>query len=779
MKSLRLLAALAVLGSSAPIWAQPINSLPTSKKIKMGDENAAKLDTYNALNWYMKAHEDDPNNTYVIAKIAKMHEMLRDYVEASSWYGKLVQADKDKQYPLARFTYGQVLKMNGQHEKAITELRAFVNEYKGEDAARYTKLANIEIEGAQYARQHPEPFEKIVVENLGPQVNTPSTEGTAFPLGRNRLIYSSLRSDTIIFVEEVAEELRFARIYETNRTADGKAWEEAKPYNVETLNKKDHHLVHPAYSPDMKLLYFTYATLKGNMVENSQIYVADYSSGTPSNPRRLDFNSDNHNCRNPQVALFDGKMYLLFTSNMSGGKGGYDIWYAEINPDGTTKQPLNLSPQINSLGDDVTPFFDERDNTLYFSSNGHPSIGGLDIFKAVRSESGEWSKVENMGQGFNSVVDDFGFIINKVDNDDCYGYMVSNRKGTISLKSATCCDDLFSVLMPSRCDVIAKVNLTDETTGTPLKGATVELIDKETGQVVEKQTNPEGNNFTFVLAQNKNYEFRTSKPEYEPSSLVVATTPKEIGEITQPIELGKATAMRPIPKGLMVEVYDAETQKPLSGANLSLMDAVGKSEIAKQNLGQDVKFLFPAIDRKQNYRLEARREGYQPDTRSLESAQINQGQVIKVFLTPLKLPMFYNVYYDFNQANIRPSAEDTLKMVLKTLQDNPKLIVEVRGHTDAIGGTAYNNRLSARRAQAAISYLTANGIEKDRLVLRAFGKMEPVAENTVDGKDNPEGRQLNRRVEFKVIDAKDIEKQQSSTAPKSTTGLAEADKKKS
>jgi outer membrane protein OmpA-like peptidoglycan-associated protein/tetratricopeptide (TPR) repeat protein len=756
MKSLRFAAAIAILGCSySQGWTQPINSLPTSKKIEIANNNATKKDTYNALEWYIKAHQDDPKNVDLIYNIAYTYDQLRDYPNAASWYEKLASADKDKKYALARFYYAQSLKKNCQYEKAITEFRAFSTEYKGDNAERYQKLASIEIEGAQYARQNPEPFERIVVQRLDSTVNSYSTEGTAYPIGRNRLVYSSLRADTIIYVEEVGEELKFARLYETNRNSDTSKWEQAKPYSANTLAKKDHHFVHPAYSPDMKFFYFTYATLKGNALENSQIHVADNSSGTPSNPRLLDFNSTAYSCKNPQVATFEGKMYLLFSSDMPGGKGGYDIWYAEINPDGSTKQPLNLGPVVNSLGDDITPFFDERDQNLYFSSDGHPSIGGLDVFKVAR-KNGEWTKVENMGQGFNSCVDDFGFIVNKVDNDDCYGYLVSNRKGTMSLKSATCCDDLFSILMPSRCDVICKVNLTDSETNQPLNGVTVQLVDKSTGKVVDEQTNKEGNNFTFILEQNKDYEFRTSKPDYEGASVTVSTTPKEVGEITRPIELGKMTAMKPLPKGLVVEVYDAETQQPLNGVSLLLADAGNSSEVGNQTQEAGNKFTFPAVDRKKSYRIDAKRQGYQNETRSIESSQISGGQVVKVFLTPLKLPIFYNVYFDFNKSNIRPGAEDTLKMVLKTLKDYSQLVVEVRGHADAIGSNNYNDGLSARRSKSTIDYLANNGVDRSRMVLKALGENEPAADNMKDGKDNPEGRQLNRRVEFKIIDAKDL-----------------------
>ena len=129
--------------------------------------------------------------------------------------------------------------------------------------------------------------------------------------------------------------------------------------------------------------------------------------------------------------------------------------------------------------------------------------------------------------------------------------------------------------------------------------------------------------------------------------------------------------------------------------------------------------------------------------------------VQKMYLTPP--PVFYNIYYSFNKSNIRQGAADTLEMVLATLNENPEMVVEVRGHTDAIGSDQYNMNLSDKRSKAAISYLTKKGIAKNRLQPKSFGEGEPAADNEkTDGSDNPEGRALNRRVEFKIVSMGEI-----------------------
>jgi len=146
--------------------------------------------------------------------------------------------------------------------------------------------------------------------------------------------------------------------------------------------------------------------------------------------------------------------------------------------------------------------------------------------------------------------------------------------------------------------------------------------------------------------------------------------------------------------------------------------------------------------------------------------QVKMGEMQKVYLTPMELPIFYDVFFDFNRDEIRPSAADTLNRVLASLQQFPNLVVEVRGHADAIGSDSYNDQLSARRSKNAIEWLVAKGIARERFIPRAAGEKEPRAANDNNGVDNPEGRQLNRRVEFKIIDAKDVKP--------STTGVTES-----
>lgn len=731
-------------------FAQPTSTQSPEKIVQAADEAYAKSNTYSALELYQKAYDNNPNNTYVISQLAQTHEKLRDYKEAVIWYERLVKADASNAYPLARFKYAYILKLNGKYSEAINEFNTFKNTYNGQDADRYKQLAEIEIAGAQWALANPNAPEKVVVDNVGAPVNTPSSEDGAFGTGRGVLYFSSLKTDTLIYVDNTKEADRTAKIYMSTRSEDGKGkWSDVKEFNADKLVKSGFHAVQPTFSADGSKFYFVRTQLEGNAVKNSRIFVCTNKDGVLSEPVSLSFNSPNYICKNPSVGVIDGVEYLFFSSNKEGGKGGFDLWYAEINADGTTKEPLNMSA-INTIADDITPFYDARENILYFSSEGYPTVGGFDVFRSKKSGN-TFAQPENMGFGVNSRVDDFGFRINQEGNDDCYGYVVSNRPGTTSMKSETCCDDIFSVLMPDRCDIVATVQVMDEDSKKPLKGTTVQVIDKATGKVVDEQTNQDGNSFTFNLTANKEYDIVAKKDGYEKpaAQTKISTLKQDIGEVTAPIALEKSTSLKEM--GFAVATFNAKDQQPLSGVNLYLVEVSTGNEVAKTTGSDKATQSFSNVSRDKAYKIIGKKDGFLSESRTLTLEEVKAGGIQRLYLKPLELPLFYNVLFDFDKSDIRSGAADTLGLVLNALQDHPDLVVEVRGHTDALGKNDYNQKLSEKRAQSATNWLISKGIAKERLIAKGYGKLEPIADNDVNGNDNPDGRQQNRRVEFKII----------------------------
>ncbi len=750
MKILNLFLLVALLCGTQTAFAQPTNNNPsTEKKEQIADEEREQNNGEAALEWYMNAYEADETDGNIVYKIASTHELLRDYKNAAAWYEKLVALDMKDDFPLSKYQHANAMKMTGDYDGAIAGFEAFLKDY-ADDAPKadyYKAMARVQIEGAQWAKGNMEPMEQLIMRNAG-DINTASTEGGAFPIGRQKILFTSLNTDEKIVVEE-GEDYERAKIFMAEADTDS-TWKAKTEYNTEVLQQEGTHVVQPVINKDRTKFYFVRAELVGNQLDNARIYVADYndSDGSVSNPNMLAFNSNAYSCKNPALATWDGRDYLLFVSNMEGGKGGTDIWYAELNADGTTKEPLNLEA-VNTIGDEVTPFFDERNNNLYFSTDGLAGYGGWDIFETTRNADGTMSEIKNMGAGFNTYVDDFHFIVNKEGNDDCYAYLLSNRVGTKSVKeSSTCCDDIFTVIMPERCDIVIDVAVKDKDSGEPLTGATVQMIDRATGEVVDEQTNTAGNDFQFSGTMNKEYDLVVYKEGDEAGREAVDLRKETLVgaglDITKPMTIQEIITVED--QGLIVQVFNKRTNAPLEGVTVTVYDAAtGKA--VKTESGQGSEFSFN-VPRDKSYKIFANRDGFIADTRLATKNDL--GNVQKMYLTPP--PVFYNVYFDFDKSNIRPGAADTLDIVYRTLTENREMVVEVRGHTDAKGSEQYNIGLSDRRADAAIKYLANKGIEASRLQPKALGENVPAADNEKpNGEDNPAGRALNRRVEFKIV----------------------------
>lgn len=738
--------ALMVFTIAQDAFAQPPEGRTANRLRQKGIEVMQAGDTYSAISLFEEALEMEPGDVLTTYLVANAHYRLRDYKKAEDWYTRLVSSDQGQKYPEAQFTLARVMKMNAKYDDAIVEFKNFRRNIENSDweaKDRYTELTKIEIEGAQYARKAI-PDEEVLIDNMGRNINSPSTELAPYPIDRNQVLYASLKSDTIINLDEVADVKARARSYTSERSEDEMGWKKSDLFS-KSLEKDGFHTIQITYNTTGDRIYFTRAVLEHDKPIASRIFMANLKDGeVEGEPVQLDFNSSNFMCKQPRVGMLNGKEVLFFVSNQSGGIGDWDIWYAEIKEDGTTAQPLNIGEPVNSIVDEETPFF--KDNKLYFSSTGHPSIGGFDIFYSEYVD-GSWKEPVNLGPGFNSRVDDLYFVLNDDEKDPCFGYLVSNRPGTISLKSETCCDDIFSLIMPDQCPIMLDVEVL-ASDNSALNGATLKLIDMATGEVVDEQTNEAGNHVLFTLFRNNKYRIQASKNGFGDGMTEVNTLEENIGQIKAPKDLTASVMLNEL--GFTVETYNKRTNEPLPGVTVSIFNAKSGADVASKKNDKSNNFSFN-VPRDQDYRVVAEKNAnFSTAEERLEMADMAGTPVVKLYLLPL--PEFVNIYFDFDQSNIREDAAATLEEVAQTLKDYPDLVVQVGGHTDALGSNSYNDRLSARRSKAAVDFLVEKGIAKERLVPAAKGETQPVAPNqTEEGKDNPEGRQKNRRVEFKII----------------------------
>lgn len=420
----------------------------------------------------------------------------------------------------------------------------------------------------------------------------------------------------------------------------------------------------PSFSADGNTMYYTYCAQDPEGPRTAEIYISTRSSAKWGKGTRATIVKDSVTALGHPSISPDGK-YLYYVSDAVGGFGGKDIFRSKVLGNNSFGPMENLGEEINTAGDELFPYC--RDSvTLYFASNGHPGMGGLDLFKATQDSTGHWT-VENMGAPINSMGDDFGITFAGPAEK---GFFSSNRN------DARGYDHLYSFERPTI--TIAIEGLVNDVDEYPIEEATVRIVGKD---------------------------------------------------------------------GLNVKV------------------PVKKDGSYRVELERDIRYVMMASARgylNQNFELTTGPE------------EKNETYIVDFFLSPISKPVVIeNIFYDFDKATLRPESKKALDEMIKMLNDNPNVTIELGAHTDRKGTDQYNERLASRRAQSVVDYLIAGGIKADRLEAKGYGESVPKTINKRMAKQydflnegdvlteefilnlTPEQQeiadQINRRTEFKVL----------------------------
>lgn len=499
-------------------YAQPLNSATPRAMLKTAKAQVEKQDLYQAAVWYEKYYKETKDKE-INRDLAYLHLGLRDYRKAATVFKRYLGSNKDKenQFFADRLDYGRVLKMNAKYDEAMEQFDLFLKDSQDEDK---NYMAEQEIKGIKMAQawgvtdDDGKEVNGLKIENIKKLNSKYSEYGPV--LYEGDLYYSGF-GEVDEVIEVGAGETPYVQIFSASKGEKG--WKEGKALDVK-INRDDFQTSNASFSSDGGTMYFTRALLKGNKVEISKIYYAEGNGGSwgAANEVAIGFEDQEFIAKEPNVGELFGKEVLFFVSDMEGGEGGDDIWYATKKGTGVYGDPVNLGPRINTPGNEVTPFY--REGALYFSSDGHPGLGGLDIFTSTW-DGQLWSTPKNMGKGYNTSVDEQSFFLDK---KGLNGLFVSNRPGTSSLKSKTCCDDIYAIeIPPVTVDLLAKVY--KEADKKSLKGATVgiyEVVQNKPGTPAS-QTNKKSNEFGFGLATEKTYVAIASKEGYVSDTITLNT----------------------------------------------------------------------------------------------------------------------------------------------------------------------------------------------------------------------------------------------------------------
>lgn len=587
-----------------------------------------------------QALEKDSLNPQATIALADAYRLTSDYKNAEIMYARAVQMPESEAQD--KLEYARILMSSNKHEEAGNMIRLYQKEKPGD------KVAKALLEACNYIELFKEDTAAFQLEQV--------------PLLGNASMMCPVKyKDGIAYAAERVEGgnmnpwtgFTYYNIYQSARK-DG-TWQAQSKVAANISGKFHEGPITFNAAQDYAIVtrsnYKSGKKLQANEedVNNFGLFETRLVDGSWTAPKAMPFNSEDYSVGHASLSA-DGKT-VYFTSDMPGGQGGSDLYVSTLEGN-TWSTPQNLGTTINTAGNEVFPT-SHNDTTLYFSSDGQPSLGGLDIFKTVKIQGG-WSNPSNMNFPLNSVADDFSILINA---DDTSGYLTSNRQGNDRIF-------IFREVPPV---LIVSGRTIQKGDGEPLSGVTVKLINKTDSTEKTITTSADGE-FRFFLQPNKDYRVEGFKEGYFTQSHEFSTAGKDESET---IELA--------------------------------------FEMDQIVIGGD----------------------------------------------PPKFYTVDNIYYDYDDWRIRPDAAKELNKLAKLLKDNNNLVIELHSHTDSRASRDYNQKLSNKRAKAAVDYLISKNIPAFRLQFKGFGESR-LLNHCKDGVDcTEEEHQENRRTEFIIVSTTD------------------------
>ena len=636
-------------------------SCGAEQAMKKGDKLYAVGEYYDAATQYRKAYSQTPAKERALKgqramKMADCYRRINFTTKAITAYNNAVrykQADS-----LTHFHLGQLYLKNGNYTEAAKQFQTAIDSLPETDS--HWRLAKTGLQSAQMAPQWKKAGSDYIVKREG-LFNSRRAEYSPMLAGddNDQLYFTSTRNQAQGDEYNGITGTKSADIFLSQKDDKGK-W--SKPQAIDSELNSDFEEGACCFSPDGRTMFLTQCKTDPNYPRYATIVISQRTDAAWSKPTELSISKDTlHSFAHPAVSP-DGE-WLYFVSDIPGGLGGYDIWRCRLYGNNETGSVENLGAPVNTPGNEMFPTF-RPNGDLYFSSDGHPGMGGLDLFYLA---AGDKKQVKHLGFPMNSQGDDFGMTFEGRHNK---GYFSSNRGDTRGY------DHIYSFYNP-------------------------EIIQTVKGWVYEQD----------------GYELPAA------------------------------------------QVYMVGND----GTNLKL------NVLGDGSFTQEIK---PGVD----YVILGTCKGFLNHQEELHVEPVKKSEeyVLQFPLANISAPVLIeNIFYDFDKATLRPESQTALDELVKLLNENPNVTIELSAHTDCRGSDQYNERLSQQRAQNVVNYLIQHGIEKERLTPKGYGESRPkrikrkVAEkypflkegdlldetfiSTLPEEQQELCHQLNRRTEFKVL----------------------------
>lgn len=428
---------------------------------------------------------------YYLQRIADCYRFVGNSRQAELWYSKAIMRDAPD--PKVFYYYAEMLKMGEKYDEALEQY----NKYK--ELVPNDPLADVGIKSCELAQKwmaSPAGYEVVALRAINSRQSdfSPAYASEDYSI----LFFTSSRDDATGSKKHAGTGEKFTDIFVTQRDMQGN-WSEPRPLEESINTSFDEGT--PSITSDLNKLYFTRCRTSKRNKLGCEILMSERREQGWLTPEPLPIAADSMVVAHPSIS--SDELTLYFVSNMPGGYGGNDLWkVTRTSSQDNWGDPVNLGAKINTKGNEMFPFI-HHDGTLYFSSDGHPGMGGLDVFRAKNEGSDDWV-IENMRYPINSPSDDFGIIF---ETEREAGYF-SSRRREIGARGG---DNIFLFYLPEiNFNMIGKVR--DDKSGKPLAKANVQLVGSD-GLIANVTTDTDGS-FRFMLNPNTDYVLIASREGY-------------------------------------------------------------------------------------------------------------------------------------------------------------------------------------------------------------------------------------------------------------------------
>ncbi len=595
----------------------------------------------------------------------------------------------------AEKSFLEALKHAPEYEAAMDKLAfVYVKTFKYENA--YQTLNKI-------IRNNPKAARDIYLVLAKMSLATSRIEEGLSALKQYRLI-GSLSSAAEAEAQRVEENLLFVKEYkEKNPNQPKVSIIPLNPY----INTSEREYF-PTITADGNKLYFNRLVRPQNKQVNEDIFVSEWTGNDWSEPVSISPNINTHYNEASPTITPDGRRLFLTICESPENYGACDIWVSDkVGEEWVV--PVNLGPTINGKFKDTQPCLSGDGRSLYFVSNRKGGQGGFDIWVSNLQKDGTWGEPENLGADINTPFDEQRPFIHP-DNKTLY-FTSDGHPGFGNT-------DIF----------MSKKKTEKGKWGKPVNiGLPINSYENDEGIFVSLD------GATGYLASDRFPSDETEKRNFDIYSFSVK---KEV----KPNEMTFV-------KGY---VYDSETKKGVA-AEIEFIDLETKVIVNRSVSDPKSGEYLLTLEKGKDYAMNIAKSGYMFHSHNFALVNLKPGENFKLNATLSKIKAgektaLRNIFFKFNSAELQLSSETELEILIEFMNENPKVKIEIEGHTDIIGKPEYNKELSEKRAKAVYDYLVNYGIDKKRLTFKGYGELQPLASN-----DTEAGRALNRRTEFRII----------------------------